>query len=65
MDVLEADKTDETQSMLVLARWANEWTSLERLVFAKCACGSDRSEWSAPPNRSCPLCPLDLRRVPS
>ena len=64
MHVLEADKTDETQSTLVLARCASEWTALERLVFAKCACGSDRSEWSAPPNGSCPVCLLDLRRVP-
>ena len=46
MDVQEADKTDETQSTLLLARWANEWTSLERLVFVKCECGCDQAWWS-------------------
>jgi hypothetical protein len=42
----EAEKTDDTPPMLVLVRGAETWTSLERLVFAKCACGCDRGESS-------------------
>jgi hypothetical protein len=42
MNATEADQVDEGHPTLVLVRCPETWTSLERLVFAKCACGCDR-----------------------
>jgi hypothetical protein len=47
MNATEADLADNEHTALVLVRCPETWTSLERLVFAKCACGGDRADLAA------------------